>query len=316
MRISLSVVRPFDPWQNPLCTCPLKYGLNPYTGCGHSCLYCYITSYIPDAFNPRPKEGLLEKVRRDLEKIPRGSVVALSNSSDPYTPPEARLGLTRKILQILLERGYRVLITTKSPLVLRDLDILQRHREKVVVQITITTLREDLAAALEPKAPRPSGRLEAVRRLAAAGIPVAVRLDPIIPLLTDDEHNIAEVIKAAAEAGAVQLVASTYKAKRDNFARLVKAFPDKAPLWRRLYFEDGKYFHGQWYASEAYRRRVLALAAGHARRLGLQFTICREEFLELNTPGTYCDGSHLLQKAESTGGTQNSGVPHAEGRYS
>ncbi len=103
MRISLSVVRPFDPWQNPLCTCPFKYGLNPYTGCGHGCLYCYITSYIPNAFNPRPKEGLLEKVRRDLEKIPRGAVVALSNSSDPYTPPEAQLGLTRRVLQTLLE---------------------------------------------------------------------------------------------------------------------------------------------------------------------------------------------------------------------
>jgi DNA repair photolyase len=139
-----------------------------------------------------------------------------------------------------------------------------------------------------------------------------VRLDPIIPFLTDDEENIAEVTKAAAEAGATQLVASTYKAKRDNFARLAKAFPDKAQLWLRLYFKEGKYFHGQWYAPEAYRRRVLSLAAEHAKRLGLQFTICREEFLDLNTPGTYCDGSHLLEKAESTGGTQNSGVPHME----
>jgi len=243
----------------------------------------------------------LEKVRRDLEKIPRGAVVALSNSSDPYTPPEAQLGLTRRVLQILLERGYRVVITTKSPLVLRDLDILRRHRDAVAVQLTVTTLREELAAVLEPKAPRPAGRIEAARRLAEAGIPVAIRLDPIVPYLTDDEENMAEVVDAAAEAGAVQLVASTYKAKRDNFARLAAAFPEKAPLWRRLYFQEGKYFHGQWYAPESYRRKVLEFAAEAARRHGLQFTICREEFLQLNTPGAYCDGSHLLNGTRGEG---------------
>ena len=296
MRVTLSVVRPFDPWRNPLCTCPPKYGLNPYTGCGHGCLYCYITSYIPNAFNPRPKERLMELVRRDLEKIPRGAVVALSNSSDPYTPPEAQLGLTRKVLEVLLERGYRVLITTKSPLVLRDLDILAKHRERVAVQITITTLREELAERLEPRAPRPRGRLDAVKKLAEAGIKVTVRLDPLIPYLNDDEENIEEVASSAAAAGAIHLVASTYKAMRDNFARLAKAFPDKAPLWRELYFEKGQFFHGQWYAPADYRRRVLAAAAEAARRHGLQFSICREDFFELNTPGAYCDGSHLLQR--------------------
>lgn len=298
MRISLYVVRPFDPWKNPLCTCPVKYGVNPYTGCGHGCLYCYITSYIPNAFNPRPKEDLVEKIRRDLEKIPRGSIVALSNSSDPYTPPEATLGLTRKVLQILLERGYKVIITTKSPLVLRDLDIFTRNRGRVVVQITITTLREDLAAVLEPRAPRPAGRLEAVRRLASVGIPVSVRLDPLIPYINDDIDNIEEVVSAAAAAGAVHLVASTYKAKPDNFARMAKAFPEKLSLWQQLYFKEGKYFHGQWYAAENYRRKVLETVAKIANRLRLQFTICREEFIDLNTPGTYCDGSHLFSQAE------------------
>ncbi|MEM0276844.1 radical SAM protein [Pyrobaculum sp.] len=297
MRVSLNVVRPFDPWGNPLCRCPFKYGLNPYTGCGHRCLYCYITSYIPNAFSPRPKEDLIDKVRRDLEKIPRGAVVSLSNSSDPYTPPEAQLGLTRRVLQMLLERGYKVLIVTKSPLVLRDLDILQRHLGRVAVQITITTLREDLAAVLEPGAPRPVGRLEAVRRLSEAGIPVTVRLDPIIPLLNDDGEKIEEVVSKAAEAGARHLVASTYKAKRDNFARLAKAFPDKAPTWRRMYFEEGQYFHGQWYAPKEYRRKVLTRAAEAARRHGLQFNICREEFADLETLGAYCDGSHMLGEA-------------------
>jgi len=110
------------------------------------------------------------------------------------------------------------------------------------------------------------------------------------------------VVNAAAEAGAVQLVASTYKAKRDNFARLAAAFPEKAPLWRKLYFQEGKYFHGQWYAPESYRRKVLELTAEAAQRHGLQFTICREEFLRLNTPGAYCDGNHLLNDKRGGGG--------------
>ncbi|MFN3804421.1 MAG: radical SAM protein [Pyrobaculum sp.] len=288
----VSLVRPFDPWGNPLCTCPPKYGLNPYTGCGHKCHYCYITSYIPNAFSPRPKERLAERLRRDLEKIPKGAVVALSNSSDPYTPLEAALGHTRKSLQTLLKGGYKVLITTKSPLVLRDLDILTRG--SVVVQLTVTTLDERLASLLEPGAPKPSARLEAVRRLSEAGIAVGVRVDPIIPYLNDRLDDLEAVIDAAAKAGARHIVASTYKAKGDNLARLAKVIPERAPLWREMYFREGTYFHGQWYAPRRYREGVLSAVAHMAKSRGLQFSICREEFFHLNTPGTYCDGSHLL----------------------
>ncbi len=296
--MATSVVRLFDPWRNPLCTCPPKYGLNPYTGCGHHCKYCYITSYVRDGFNPRLKENLLSRVKRDLEKIPRGSTVALSNSSDPYTPPEGRLGVTREVLRLLLERGHRVLVVTKSPLVLRDLDILTKHRDRVVVQVTITTLDRELASALEPHAP--GGRVEAVRRLAGAGLAVGVRLDPIVPHLNDGE--IDAVVRAAAEAGARHVVASVYKAKWDNFARLTAAFPELAPLWRDMYLKRGRRVHGQWYAPVDYRRRVLTTAAEAARSWRLQFSICREEFTELNTPGAFCDGSHFFNFYKSTVG--------------
>ncbi|MEL9990154.1 MAG: radical SAM protein [Thermoproteus sp.] len=291
----MSVIAKFDPWRNPLCPCPPKYGLNPYTGCGHSCTYCYISSYIPKAFQPRPKEELIERIKRDLRKLPRGSVISLSNSSDPYTPPEAELELTRKALSLILEAGHKVLIVTKSPLVLRDLDLLARYRGRVVVQITITTLDEKLAERLEPQAPRPRARLEAVRRIAEAGIPVGVRLDPIVPYINDDLKALEAVVVAAAEAGARQLVASTYKAKPDNFARLVKAFPEVADRLKELYWARGTYMHGQRYAPAEYRRRVLEAVKAMAEGKGLQFDICREEFFDLNTPGTYCDGSHLLQ---------------------
>jgi DNA repair photolyase len=78
------IIRPFDPWQSPLCTCPFKYTVNPYTGCGHGCLYCYASSYIKDFFRPRPKENILINVRKDLQSLPKGSVVELSASSDPF----------------------------------------------------------------------------------------------------------------------------------------------------------------------------------------------------------------------------------------
>ncbi|MEZ0247678.1 MAG: radical SAM protein [Thermoproteus sp.] len=291
----MSVITKFDPWRNPLCPCPPKYGLNPYTGCGHSCAYCYISSYVPKAFQPRPKEELIDRIKIDLKKLPRGSVISLSNSSDPYTPPEAELELTRRALALILEAGHKVLIVTKSPLVLRDLDLLAKYRGRAVVQITITTLDEKLAERLEPRAPRPHARLEAVRRTAEAGIPVGVRLDPIVPYINDDLKGLEAVVAAAAEAGAKQLAASTYKAKPDNFARLVRAFPEVADRLKELYWARGAYMHGQRYAPAEYRRKVLEAVKAMAEGRGLQFDICREEFFDLNTPGTYCDGSHLLQ---------------------
>ncbi|MFB6490920.1 MAG: radical SAM protein [Thermoproteus sp. AZ2] len=291
----MPIIAKFDPWGNPLCPCPPKYGLNPYTGCGHSCTYCYISSYIPRAFEPRPKEGLVRAVLRDLAKIPKGSVISLSNSSDPYTPPESKLQLTRQILRILLESGYKVLIVTKSPLVVRDLDLFTKYPGKVVVQITITTLREDIAERLEPHAPRPIARLKAAAEVARAGVPLGVRLDPIVPFINDGQNELRAVVDAAAQAGARQLVASTYKAKPDNFARLVAAFPDLAEKLKEMYWVKGTFFHGQRYAPREYRLRVLSYVKELAEARGLQFDICREEFFELNTPGTYCDGSHLLK---------------------
>lgn len=295
----MGVVRPFDPWGNPLCPCPLKYGVNPYTGCGHRCVYCYITSYIPKAFEPRPKDDLLRRALDDLRKIPKGAVVSIANSSDPYTPPEAKLKLTRSLLEALLSRGYRVLLVTKSPLVLRDLDILSKYPGQVAVQLTVTTLEDALAERLEPLAPRPGARLIAVKRLAEAGIPVGVRLDPIIPYINDGEEGLKAVVEAAAAAGARQLVSSTYKAKPDNFARLAKAFPEAAERLRETYFGRGKYMHGQWYAPAEYRLKVLSYVGSLSKSLGLEYNICREEFMELNTPGTYCDGSHMLMPLNS-----------------
>ena len=124
----MDVIREFDPWKDPWCTCPRKYSFNPYTGCSHRCVYCYITSYIPRAFDCRPKSRLIERVERDVQKLDRRLFVSMSNSSDPYPAIERKLRNTRRCLEIFRRNNIAVQIITKSDLVLRDLDLLQDMR--------------------------------------------------------------------------------------------------------------------------------------------------------------------------------------------
>ncbi|MEZ0346443.1 MAG: radical SAM protein [Infirmifilum sp.] len=297
----MSYIKPFDPWRKgSLCTCPFKYTVNPYTGCSHGCLYCYASSYIKDFFTPRPKRDFLERARRDLEKIPRNSIINVSSSSDPYQPLEAELGYTRGLLRLIGDKHY-VEIVTKSDLVVRDVDLLSRLR--ALVSVTITTLDESLARRLEPNAPSPARRILAMGKLAEHGIPLVVRLDPLIPALNDTPDSIREVLEAASSAGARHVVSSTYKVKPDNLRRLAEAFPDLTPRIRQLYEEGGDRIHGYIYADKKYRLEVLSLVKREAEKLGLSFATCREGFQFLHTPGVHCDGTHLLLK----GGRRKSG---------
>ncbi len=285
----LRVIRLFDPWSSPYCTCPLKFTLNPYTGCGHRCLYCYARSYVRDFGKPRPKRNLLQDVLHDLVRVPRHSLVELSASSDPYTPPEARLGLTRAVLKAIASRGFKILVVTKSDLITRDIDILSSSNSSVA--ITITTLDPSLAKRLEPGAPPPSARLKAIRELKEAGVPVTLRLDPIIPYINDSTRSIEEVIAEAVEAGALQVTTSTYKARPDSLRRLCKAFPEDCSRLRRLYLGYGVRLHGYRYLPSRMRLNYILRVRDVAYRYGLAFASCREGFKHLNTPGIYCDGS-------------------------
>lgn len=285
----LRVVRLFDPWSSPYCTCPLKFTLNPYTGCGHGCLYCYARSYIRGFSRPRPKARLLRDLLHDLRLLPKGALIELSASSDPYTPPEAVLGLTRKALKYIASRGFRILVVTKSDLVVRDADILSEAEASVA--ITITTLDESLARKLEPGAPPPTARVEAVEKLSRLGIPVTVRLDPIIPYVNDSWESIEEVVARVAEAGALQITTSTYKARPDSLRMLSEAFPDEGAKLRELYTGKGVKTHGYYYLPSELRLRYILMVREAAFKYGLAFASCREGFKFLNTPGIHCDGS-------------------------
>ena len=285
----LRVIREFDPWGSPLCTCPHKFTLNPYTGCGHHCLYCYARSYIRDFDKPRPKNRLLINLLHDLDRLPKNALISMSESSDPYTPPEHRLRLTRKALSLIISKRFRVLIITKSDLVTRDADVLSKGR--VAVAITITTVDDSLARKLEPGAPSPTNRIEAIRRLSKSGIPVIVRLDPVIPFINDDPLDVEELISEVAKAGVIQISSSTYKARLDSLKRLCSAFPSLKDKLIDLYLIRGVKISGYYYLPYEVRLKYMLMVKEISEKYGLAFTTCREGFKFLNTPGIYCDGS-------------------------
>jgi DNA repair photolyase len=286
----MSVVAPFDPWRGKLCTCPPKYSFSPYTGCSHKCLYCYATSYIraPESV---PKRDVLCRLLRDLNKVNRGLPISMANSSDPYPPIEASLRLTKRCLEVLLPRGFKVMIITKSNIVARDVDLISRGN--CAVSLTITTLDEGLAARMEPGAPRPRERIRALELLSKEGVPCIVRIDPIVPGLNDDEGALKRLIEEVVRAGVRHVSSSTYKAKPDNLARMIKAFPERAKQWHELYYEEGLKIGPSRYLRKELRLSLMKIVKEIADKYGVTFSTCREGFTHLTTSAT-CDGTHLI----------------------
>ena len=282
----MSYIQPFDPWKSPLCTCPPKYSLNPYTGCGHKCLYCYATSFIKNFYTPRPKKDFLKIVTKELSALPKNSLISLSNSSDPYQPLEKVYQHTRKFLELLVKKDLKVLIITKSDLVLRDWELLKQL--KCAVSITITS--KSLFSKLEPGAPSYEARLNAVKTLSENGIPVSVRLDPVIPGL--NEKEVLEILEEIAPY-VKHITSSTYKAKPDSLRRLIKAFPEKKELWERLYLKEGIKISGSFYLKKELRKKLLQPLFEKAKKFGLSFAACREGIEEFKNPAR-CDGSFLI----------------------
>jgi DNA repair photolyase len=283
----------FDPWRSGLCTCPSKLTFNPYTGCDHGCLYCYASSYIKGFGDCRPKKDALTTLKREAAKL-RGETVSVANSSDPYPRLEASMGLTRCCLEILAGSDCRIQIITKSSLVVKDIDLLSRVPSSVA--LTIITDDDGLAKILEPNAPPPSQRLKAAQTLIGAGIPVSVRIDPIIPTLNDQTQNL---IVALASLGVKHVTASTYKAKPDNWTRLSLALPDVAEKLKPMYFEQGMRVGGNMLLPRDIRFRLLKGVRDLAVANGMGFGVCREGLAELNT--ATCDGSWLLPKLKARG---------------
>lgn len=241
---------------------PFLWTINPYRGCEFGCKYCYARythEYLgmedPGQFEEKiySKERAGEILRKELGQDP-GGAIAIGTATDPYQPAERLFGTTRSILETLAGfRGLRVSITTKSDLIQRDLDLLREiaNANRLQVNVTITTLRAELARCLEVRAPRPDLRLAAVAAIARAGIPVAVFAMPVLPAMTDSPEDLEAVARAAAQAGAsyfaVNVLFLMPSAQRAFFPFLEQQFPHLAERYRRLYAR-GAYVRGRYVA--------------------------------------------------------------------
>lgn len=285
------LITPFDPWKSKLCTCPKKLTMNPYTGCSHRCVYCYVGSYIPDFFRYRPKKNLIPRLKKEATKL-NGELISVANSSDPYPLLEETLGLTRECLQILLRHNCKLQLVTKSTLVIRDINLLKRTPS--MVSMSITTEDDEIAKSLEPSAASPSKRLKASEKLVQEGIPVSVRIDPIIPFLNDDP---AILVRKLASIGISHVTCSTYKVKYDNWKRFIQAFPTPAKSLQPLYFEEGERIGRGFYLPRRMRLEIVKKVKELVEDEGMKFSSCREGFPQLNSAA--CDGSWLIPSLDT-----------------
>jgi DNA repair photolyase len=257
---------------------PFHWTINPYRGCEYGCKYCYarfthefLELHRPEAFETEiyAKQWDPSGFRRELAAIKPGQIVGIGTATDPYQPAERTFGLTRQVLDSMrLMRGISLFITTKSDLVVRDIDLLKQlaERNEVHVAITVTTMNRKLARLTEPYAPRPDLRMDAVAKLAAAGVPVGVIANPVLPLLTDSEENLESVAKAAKRAGAGQFGGAVLflmpSAQRVFFPFLAQHFPEHLRRYERSY-SAGAYLNG------AYPERIRTLVNDIRERVGI-----------------------------------------------
>jgi DNA repair photolyase len=217
---------------------PFETSINPYRGCEHGCIYCYarptheflgFSAGIDFESRIMVKEDAPELLQHHLGTSSyRPQVIAISGVTDAYQPIERKLQLTRRCLEILLSFRNPVIIITKSQLVTRDIDLLAElsQVQAAAVFLSITTLDEKLSRVMEPRAAIPAKRLEAIRQLSAAGIPVGVLIAPVIPGLTD--HEIFQILTTSYAEGA--------RFAGFQIVRLPLALQDLFSEWLALHF--------------------------------------------------------------------------------
>ncbi len=236
--------------------------INPYRGCEHGCAYCFARpthaymglsaglDFETKLFVKENAAALLEKELAAPKYRP--AVIALGANTDPYQPIERQYRVTRSVLEVLARTNHPVGIVTKSNLVVRDLDLLAPMAEKglVKVYVSVTTLERDLARRMEPRAPTPERRLDAIAKLAGAGVPVGVLAAPIVPAINDGE--IEKILARAHAAGAREAGYVTLRLPlelRELFREwLAVHFPDKLKHTLALTqsLHGGKDYQSQW----------------------------------------------------------------------
>lgn len=264
---------------------PFNYSINPYRGCQHGCPFCYarLTHWYLDQDGVNDwssrifvKVNAPEVLRRELAKPTwQHEEVHLGTATDPYQPAEGSYKITRKILEVLHEYRTPVTIVTRSPMVVRDVDILQRLAQGpgAMVCFSIATLDTALASEIEPSVASPQKRLEAIQALAGERIPTSVFLAPVLPGLTDHPKQLAALVQAAKAHGASSLWANALHlgevTKQAFFQYLEDQRSEMLPEYERLY--RGKY------APPAYRRHVQEVVAALKTQFGFNSSFNRND---------------------------------------
>lgn len=258
---------------------PFAWTINPYRGCEFACKYCY-ARYTHEFMEMRDgmdferkiyaKQHTANLLRQELKKVRPGQDIAIGTATDPYQPAERRFEVTLAILEeISLHSDLDIGIVTKSNLVLRDVDLLREvsKKNRIVVNVTITTLNTELARMLEPRAPRPDLRMDAMHKLNQAGIEAGVICAPVLPGITDSPRDLEALVRATAEAGGKYIYANSLFLKPCSAAVfmpfLEKEFPHLVESYRQRFAEKA-------FLSPAYRKRLSELMAQLRKKYGIR----------------------------------------------
>jgi DNA repair photolyase len=258
---------------------PFTWTINPYRGCEFACKYCY-ARYTHEFMEMRNGADFERKIyvkqhaahwlRQELGQVKPGEEIAIGTATDPYQPAEKRYQVTRGILEELARhRDLELGIITKSNLILRDVDLLRQiaRNNRLRVNLTITTLNVDLARLLEPRAPRPDLRLEAVRRLSREGIDTGVSCAPVLPGITDSPRSLEALVRATAEAGGKHIFANPLFLKPCSaavfFPFLETEFPQLVAGYRQRYGNRA-------FLPKAYGQRLSQLMSRLRQKYGIR----------------------------------------------
>ena len=265
---------------------PFGWSLNPYMGCAHRCTFCYVRGFERRADRPsddrygrsiRVKTNIVEVLSRELRRRSwNGEGVVIGAATDPYQPAEGRFRLTRGCIEALAAARNPLSIITRGPLIVRDIDVLSEaaQRAAVSIHVSIPTLDPEIWRRTEPGTAPPRQRLRAISRLVDAGIDVGIGMAPILPGLSDRPDLLADVVRAARDAGATSIWAGLLNLRpgtREHFLEnLARDWPELTPRYERLY--AGRAYLGKDEV-EPVRREVAELkhrfAIGDRRRVRL-----------------------------------------------
>jgi DNA repair photolyase len=248
---------------------PFDWSLNPYRGCQHGCSFCYARAThrfldlaCDDTFQHHIlyKENAVQALEEQLKQMAgfrhslhQMGLVAIGTATDPYQPIEGKLRLTRQCLELLARYQVPISITTRSPLILRDIDLLKKCN-LVSINISINTLNREVWRMLEPASPHPKQRMKTVGRLVKESLPAGIFLAPIIPFLTDRGHDLEQVISSARAEGA-RFVMPSYlrlnapEVKTWFMGILKQRYPSLIKHYKQLYQNNGLLPH-------TYRQRI------------------------------------------------------------